>query len=568
MEKKAKRLVALLSATLVACMGSSIAMAADADVIEIDSSAKLVEAIKNQEDGQTWVLKAGNYDVADDCLEVEANINGVPTGFVFPIFVDDLTIRGEGDVTVTSTYDTNTGNWNGQNFITISGQNVTIENVDLKGNPNSFYDGQCNKVIELIGDAKDFTLKDAELLPIDDPDGKQNSGSIYVNVADAGATVLENVTMYSWVNAKAVTTGMVTAKNLVQDFTNNTNAGYYSEDYGYGWNPGVSGEKVALEGFTIKVDGESNFVQQIVKNLKSGTTVELMSDIEVDEGVYIHTPDVAIVGNGHTITAAEGFKMNTEGQINLMKIQADDVVVENVKLVATADNKHTLDIWGADNVTLKDVTLDHKNGKTGAPLIVNSSNVTVSGAFDVVTGANSWYGINADDKNGPVSITFADDVAVTYTDDSGKDLPLVFLELTDETKPEDVIKNPENAGLILGEDGQFEEHTHAYGEEWKSDETNHWHECTCGAKGDLAAHESDEGVVTKEATEKEAGVKTYSCKTCGRVLKTEEIPATGEKPVTGESTLLVIPMACLLLAAAGMTVSLAFGKKKAARHAK
>ncbi|MFQ9800585.1 MAG: hypothetical protein ACLR23_18560 [Clostridia bacterium] len=29
---------------------------------------------------------------------------------------------------------------------------------------------------------------------------------------------------------------------------------------------------------------------------------------------------------------------------------------------------------------------------------------------------------------------------------------------------------------------------HAYGREWKFDDTNHWHECACGAKAGEAAH--------------------------------------------------------------------------------
>jgi|GEM_PF-2093585 len=32
------------------------------------------------------------------------------------------------------------------------------------------------------------------------------------------------------------------------------------------------------------------------------------------------------------------------------------------------------------------------------------------------------------------------------------------------------------------------EHTHSYGSEWKNDADNHWHECSCGDKKDLAAH--------------------------------------------------------------------------------
>ena len=36
-------------------------------------------------------------------------------------------------------------------------------------------------------------------------------------------------------------------------------------------------------------------------------------------------------------------------------------------------------------------------------------------------------------------------------------------------------------------------------------------------------HTWDNGVITKEATETEEGVKTYTCKTCGET-KTEKIP--------------------------------------------
>ncbi len=44
--------------------------------------------------------------------------------------------------------------WNGQNLITVGG--INIENVNLKGNYNSYYEG-CNKVLELIGNGKNLT---------------------------------------------------------------------------------------------------------------------------------------------------------------------------------------------------------------------------------------------------------------------------------------------------------------------------------------------------------------------------------------------------------------------------
>ena len=64
---------------------------------------------------------------------------------------------------------------------------------------------------------------------------------------------------------------------------------------------------------------------------------------------------------------------------------------------------------------------------------------------------------------------------------------------------------------------------HDYGTDWKSDESSHWHECTCGDKSDTAAHIKDGGTVTKPATEKETGIRTYKCSVCGYVMQEEII---------------------------------------------
>ena len=71
------------------------------------------------------------------------------------------------------------------------------------------------------------------------------------------------------------------------------------------------------------------------------------------------------------------------------------------------------------------------------------------------------------------------------------------------------------------------EHTHAFGA-WHSDATDHWHECaTCGEQADKAPHTESGWMIDREVTETEAGSKHTECTVCGRVLRTEEIPATG-----------------------------------------
>lgn len=78
--------------------------------------------------------------------------------------------------------------------------------------------------------------------------------------------------------------------------------------------------------------------------------------------------------------------------------------------------------------------------------------------------------------------------------------------------------------------------THTYGEEWKKDESGHWHDSTCDAtapthdamKIDFAAHTFDEGKVTKPADFGVVGEKKFTCTVCGYSY-TQEIPALGAK---------------------------------------
>ncbi len=74
--------------------------------------------------------------------------------------------------------------------------------------------------------------------------------------------------------------------------------------------------------------------------------------------------------------------------------------------------------------------------------------------------------------------------------------------------------------------------THTYDEEWKNDESGHWHDSTCDAtapthdaiKGNFAAHTFDEGKVTKPADYGVVGEKKFTCTVCG-YEKTEDIDA-------------------------------------------
>ena len=71
-------------------------------------------------------------------------------------------------------------------------------------------------------------------------------------------------------------------------------------------------------------------------------------------------------------------------------------------------------------------------------------------------------------------------------------------------------------------------HTHDYGTEWKSNETQHWHECSCGDKTDVDNHTAGDWIVDQAATATIDGSKHKECTVCGYETETETIPATGE----------------------------------------
>ena len=124
------------------------------------------------------------------------------------------------------------------------------------------------------------------------------------------------------------------------------------------------------------------------------------------------------------------------------------------------------------------------------------------------------------------------------------------------------------------------EHTHNYSSDWKSDSINHWKECSCGDKADVAAH-SFKWVVDKEATATKKGSKHEECKVCGYQRPAVEIPATGsttkptdptesnpntgaldDVPQTGDNSNMILWIVLLLASGLGVTGTVMYSKRK------
>ena len=66
---------------------------------------------------------------------------------------------------------------------------------------------------------------------------------------------------------------------------------------------------------------------------------------------------------------------------------------------------------------------------------------------------------------------------------------------------------------------------HSHSTEWSKDEANHWHQCTCGDKIDVTAHNWVAGDITTNAGCTTTGKQTYTC-ACG-ATKQEDVSALG-----------------------------------------
>ena len=133
-------------------------------------------------------------------------------------------------------------------------------------------------------------------------------------------------------------------------------------------------------------------------------------------------------------------------------------------------------------------------------------------------------------------------------------------------------------------------HEHGiHDETWKYDKTQHWQECSCGEKLNVANHTYGDWKVTKEATETEAGSRERGCAVC-EYVQTEAIPATetGEptdstdptdssdsqgqqdpsgdtgSPQTGDSSNMMLRISLMLASCGGVLGMLLYRRKKAA----
>ena len=386
------------------------------EVVNIQTVDQLAAAIKKQQDGQTWNIAAGTYTLTQTQLDVYKDWKNPGEssqgGWYFPLYADDLTINGIGDVTITSDVATANGNWATQDFVSVWGDGITINGVDIQSKTEQ------NKAIEIMG--QNFTLKNSTILPVVHPEAENQevfSGSIFfnpVNEADSlGVSNLESVYLYSYVSASYASNGTLNVRNVTMDATNNM-----WHIWGIGYGPALTGNvygEVSNVTYIIDEDAilteilDSNY--EYASDTKPGTTIKLTEDIALTEKLTINK-DVTIDGQGHTITGVADnddiYIEVTGGSFNIANVTLKDFggavgtrsgngvikvpsaatgVTVNATNVNVQDfNRSAYDI-GAGSFNISGGTIDCTNSNTANTVLTKG--IKVGGTANKVTGVIS-----------------------------------------------------------------------------------------------------------------------------------------------------------------------------------
>ena len=108
-----------------------------------------------------------------------------------------------------------------------------------------------------------------------------------------------------------------------------------------------------------------------------------------------------------------------------------------------------------------------------------------------------------------------------FTDNDSYAVKVNNAVVAPDARGEFTVQNAESDLVVTVEGVRKHE---AVSDKWVSDDSTHWHECTCGDKVDEAAH-AFEWAVDKTPTETEVGSKHQWCTICGYALPAVEIPA-------------------------------------------
>lgn len=223
-----------------------------------------------------------------------------------------------------------------------------------------------------------------------------------------------------------------------------------------------------------------------------------------------------------------------------------DVTVDKAVITITVDNKTAKQYEGLPQFTFTATGLIQGETLITNPSISTQADMKSAGTFEIIaTGADA-----------------GDNYTITYVPGT----------LTVEAHTEHsggVATCTEKAICTLCDQPYGETLTHTYSTDWNYDGTNHWHECTCGAKAGVAAHSGGTATCENEAvctacdqSYGELATHTYEngkCTVC-QAADANYVPET-DNPQTGDNSHVALWVA-LLFISGGATITLTLYDKK------
>ena len=210
-----------------------------------------------------------------------------------------------------------------------------------------------------------------------------------------------------------------------------------------------------------------------------------------------------------------------------------DKIAQNTVVTVTADAPEAGKVFDKWVVKSGGVTLaDAASAVTTFTMPANDVALAASykdapvATYSLTTQVNGGHGTISASKTG---LAAGSTETIIFTPDAGYEIDTVTVNGAATPVLANVLDVTMDADktVIVTYKATGSTHTHSYGTDWKYDDTNHWHECECGDKADIAAHSASEWIVDTAATETADGAKHKECTVCKKVLETAPIPATG-----------------------------------------
>ena len=266
----------------------------------------------------------------------------------------------------------------------------------------------------------------------------------------------------------------------------------------------VAGEIPSINGITVTSSNADKIKKAYV--LWSNTSTPFVAGQEYSTTVYLEPKE--------GVTFADNMKLNVNGKVvDLAKKDPNGSVQFLVKITAVAPST------GPNYVTEAAVQVAAVAGEIPS---INGITVTSSNADKIKKAYVLWSNTSTPFVAGQeysTTVYLEPKEGVTFADN---------MKLNVNGKVVDLAKKDPNGSVqfLVKITATGSTHTHSYGTDWKYDDTNHWHECECGDKADIAAHSASEWIIDTAATETADGAKHKECTVCKKVLETATIPAT------------------------------------------